>query len=527
MISILYVDDEEDLLKVNKIYLERTGEFSVEMARSAEDALRMIGAKQYDAVVSDYDMPVMNGIQFLQEVRSRYGDLPFLLFTGKGREEIVIQAVDNGVDFYIQKGHDMHGMIAELGYKIKRAVERRRVRHDLERSRRETADIINFLPDATFVRDIRGQVIAWNKAMERMTGIPREAMLGKADYEYAIPLYNERRPLLADRILEKESQEGQQFQYGNRNEDKLTSEVYIPHFNNGNGAYLAKTAGPLYDSNGEIIGAIESFRDITDYFAIRRDLRRSNDMIQGFADIIPVGIYEMDLGYNLTFSNRVCRELFGFDGDRETQSLPILDYVDPEDRDRVIHDLKGLVTRISGTGHEYRLLRKDKSTFPALIYGGLIIDPDTQKPAGVRGVIIDISTRKKEAQELHESRERLMLALQAGNTGVWDVDLRTLTIFDIHEWAQAALGYDKKDLPLITVDIAKSLVHPLDLPRILAAFLSHMSGRDPHFAQEFRLAAKDRRWVRVAVRGTIIERNPRNEPVRVTGVINVITPQVP
>jgi CheY-like chemotaxis protein len=150
MYSILYVDDEEVLLGLNKIYLERTGEFSVDTAKSAQDGLRKIPEQQYDAIVSDYDMPHMDGIGFLKEVRSRFGNLPFLLFTGKGREEIVIQAVDNGVDYYIQKGHDMHGMIAELSHKIKRAVERRRISDDLERSRQQMNDIINFLPDATF-----------------------------------------------------------------------------------------------------------------------------------------------------------------------------------------------------------------------------------------------------------------------------------------------------------------------------------------------------------------------------------------
>ena len=68
-------------------------------------------------------------------------------------------------------------------------------------TQRRLTDIINFLPDATLVIDGEGHVIAWNRAIEEMTGIPAEEMLGKGDYEYAIPFYGERRPILVDLVF--------------------------------------------------------------------------------------------------------------------------------------------------------------------------------------------------------------------------------------------------------------------------------------------------------------------------------------
>lgn len=519
----MYVDDEEVLLGLNKIYLERTREFSVDTANSARDGLRKISEQRYDAIVSDYDMPHMDGIGFLKEVRLQHGNLPFLLFTGKGREEVVIEAVDNGVDYYIQKGHDMHGMIAELSHKIKRAVERKRIKDDLERSRQQMNDIINFLPDATFVRDIQGRVIAWNRAMEVLTGISREEMLGKGDCEYALPFYHTKCPLLADLVLEKDPVIDPRYVFFQRTGDTITSEIFIPHFKEGSGANLWIAASPLYDAQGTVTGAIESFRDISEQYAVRRDLHRSREMIQGFADIIPVAIYEMDLRFNLTFCNSIGSAWFGLTREDLEKKISILDFVLPEYRERAIADLTNAVNGQQSAGQEYLLVRKDGSTFPALVYGGKITDPDSGNPLGVRGVIIDITERKKQAQDLYESRERLKFALKAGDIGIWDVDMRTMRVSDIYEWANRTLGCQLEDSQAITIASCKSLLHPVDLPRVLYDFYQHLNGNKLLFETEFRAPCKDGTLKRVAVRGKVIERDARNHPVRITGTVNEIT----
>ena len=105
-IRVLYVDDEPYLLEVGKIFLEKDRTFSVDTFESASLALEQLPKKNYDAIVSDFQMPGIDGIEFLKRVRAADQDIPFLLFTGKGREEVVIEAINNGVDFYIQKGGD-------------------------------------------------------------------------------------------------------------------------------------------------------------------------------------------------------------------------------------------------------------------------------------------------------------------------------------------------------------------------------------------------------------------------------------
>jgi CheY-like chemotaxis protein len=101
MTLILYVDDEPALLELGKRYLERSRNFTVDTAVSAAEAITKLQSRSYDGIISDYQMPEMDGIAFLKYVRAHYECLPFILFTGRGREEVVIDAVNNGADFYI------------------------------------------------------------------------------------------------------------------------------------------------------------------------------------------------------------------------------------------------------------------------------------------------------------------------------------------------------------------------------------------------------------------------------------------
>ena len=126
MISVLYVDDEPALLEIAKIYLERSGEFRVDILESACMALDVMKTHAYDAVISDYQMPEMDGIGFLKVIRAAWPTLPFIIFTGRGREEVVIEALNCGADHYLQKGGGAKSQFAELMHIIIRSVERKR-----------------------------------------------------------------------------------------------------------------------------------------------------------------------------------------------------------------------------------------------------------------------------------------------------------------------------------------------------------------------------------------------------------------
>jgi PAS domain S-box-containing protein len=264
MISVLYVDDETALLDIGKRYLERIGDFTVDTAESAHRALEKIQSTLYDAIVSDYQMPVMDGIELLKTIRASNNSIPFIIFTGKGREEVVIDALNFGADFYLQKGGQPKAQFAELGHKIRQAVFQRRAEASIRNLERQQADIINFLPDATFAIDTEGVVIAWNRAMQEMTGVAAVEIIGKGNYEYALPFYGERRPILIDLVLQDDSVNRGKYPYIRKEQDNLISEIVIPHFNEGRGASLWFVSSPLFDTKGNVVGAIESIRDISE-----------------------------------------------------------------------------------------------------------------------------------------------------------------------------------------------------------------------------------------------------------------------
>jgi len=179
MISVLYVDDEEVLLELGKFFLEKSGKFHVDTVTSAHEALQRLKSTSYEAIVSDYQMPNMDGIAFLKAIRAEFADLPFIIFTGKGREEVVIEAFDNGADFYLQKGGNPTPQFLELGHKISAAVRRRQVEKALQESEMrfrnvvedQTEFISRFLPDCTHV--------FVNEAYCRYFSKIREEILGK------------------------------------------------------------------------------------------------------------------------------------------------------------------------------------------------------------------------------------------------------------------------------------------------------------------------------------------------------------
>ncbi len=311
MISVLYVDDEPDLCELGQLFLEQSGEMKVDTCTSAKEALSSPKFSSYDAVISDFQMPEMDGIEFLRAVRAEHGDLPFILFTGRGREEIVIAAINHGVDFYLQKGGDPTSQFAELSHKIRIAVERRRAKTALKDSEQRFADIINFLPDATFAIDRQGKVIAWNRAIEEMTDVPAREMLGKSDHEYGLPFYGEKRPILIDLVFRDEEEIRTRYPFVERKEDKFISEIYIPRLYGGKGAYLWFIASPLYNSQGDIVGAVESIRDITDRKSAEAALSESEQRLNDIINFLPDATLAVDLEGRVIAWNKAIEDMSG------------------------------------------------------------------------------------------------------------------------------------------------------------------------------------------------------------------------
>ena len=181
---VLYVDDEPSLLEITKLYLEKKAGFSVDCSLSGSEALSQIAAGHYDAVVSDYQMPEMDGITLLKKVREIHKTLPFILFTGRGREEVVIEAINNGVDFYLQKGGDPVAQYAELSHKIRTAVEQRTSERALKESGDRYRSLVDNMHDCVAVYQAVADgedfvILEFNHAAEKTEQVTREEVVGQ------------------------------------------------------------------------------------------------------------------------------------------------------------------------------------------------------------------------------------------------------------------------------------------------------------------------------------------------------------
>lgn len=176
--TLLYIDDEPDLLRIGRLFLEKNPKLAVSTCESALDAIKILSTQSFDAIISDYQMPGMNGIQFLKHLRQNGNETPFIIFTGKSREDVVIEAFNNGADFYMQKGGEPRSQFAELQNKIQYAIERKKAEKALKESEEryrnvveaQTEFICRFKPDGTH--------LFVNEAYSNFFGMHDEEIIG-------------------------------------------------------------------------------------------------------------------------------------------------------------------------------------------------------------------------------------------------------------------------------------------------------------------------------------------------------------
>lgn len=176
---MLHVDDDEDFADLVAEMLERRDErFTVTTATDAGNALDRLDEGLPDCVVSDYDMPGTTGIEFLEQVRERWADLPFILYTGKGSEEVASRAISSGVTDYLQKATG-RGEYELLANRVENAVSQYRAERALERSEQRLRTVIDNIPHPVFVVDADLEYVVSNPEHAAAHGMTVDAVEGR------------------------------------------------------------------------------------------------------------------------------------------------------------------------------------------------------------------------------------------------------------------------------------------------------------------------------------------------------------
>ena len=229
--------------------------------------------------------------------------------------------------------------------------ERKQADLALRDSRQQLLDIIAFLPDPTLVVDKKGRVVAWNKAIEVMTGIRAEEMIGKGNYEYAIPFYGKRRPILIDIALQAGREEEGLYSGVHREADVTYGESFTPHLGPQN-SYLAATASVLRDSKGEVTAVIECIRNSTERILAEKLLRESEATLMSMMDSMPAGVWWVDEAGGVEYLNSRFVELFGY----RIEEVPTVKdwfryaYPDPGQREALLGARDALIAESQASG---------------------------------------------------------------------------------------------------------------------------------------------------------------------------------
>ncbi len=174
--QILHVDHDPCFLRLSKKILEMERKFEIETVTSVENALKLLEQFHYDVVVSDYEMPRKNGLQFLEELKKIEANIPFILFTGKEKEEVAVKALNLGAFRYLQKHGDTEIVYTELASCIQQAVDHAKAQNRIKQSEERFRAIFEATSEAIVVIDDQGLIENMNDAASQMFRCTREAV---------------------------------------------------------------------------------------------------------------------------------------------------------------------------------------------------------------------------------------------------------------------------------------------------------------------------------------------------------------
>jgi PAS domain S-box-containing protein len=324
--------------------------------------------------------------------------------------------------------------------------ERKLAEEALQASRRALAGIIDFLPDATAVIDSDGKVVAWNQAIEKMTGVSKEEMVGQGDHAYSIPFYGTRRSTLSDLLVLDDEELKKKYDYVTRIGESLYTEAFCSALNEGKGAHVWATATSIYDDQGNRVGAIESIRDITERKRVEEALRESVQRYELVMDGSSAGLWDSDVVNKRIHFSSHWKAMRGYTdaeiGDSEEEWIS---RIHPDDAPRVMAAMQAhFAGQTEVYEEEYRVLRKDGSFIWVLDRGKAVRDASGKVIRNV-GSEIDITERKLAEEALRESENRFEQLADQSGTIPWEIDAHGLYTYVGH-MSKAIWGYRPNEL---------------------------------------------------------------------------------
>jgi PAS domain S-box-containing protein len=357
-------------------------------------------------------------INSLNEISSKKNNNPSILDIQQKHKDGTLIWVEISVRYIYDSNDERIGAVG-----VSRDVTKRKLAEaELKESRQQLMDIIDFLPDATFVIDNERKVIAWNKAIEEMTGVSKTEMIGKGNHAYSIPFYGKRQRLLLDLIDTDDNELKARYSNFYRKGDSISAEIFAPELFEGKGAFLSNISAPLLNSNGDRLGYIESIRDITESRKAVQALKESEEKYRSMVNLLPDAVFIHSEG-KILFANTAALKMVGIKSLKQLTTRTILEFVHPDSANfarKRINQI--LLTGKPSSFAEEKIITTDNQTIEVEVIG--IPVTYLGKPA-IQTIARDITLRKKAEQEIKLRDELLNLTGDMAKVGGWEFDADT------------------------------------------------------------------------------------------------------
>jgi PAS domain S-box-containing protein len=420
-IRVLHVDDEPGLLKIAKQALEMEGPLQVDTAISTDEALAKLEQAKYDVIVSDYKMPGKDGLDLLRELREKGNTIPFIMFTGKGREEVAIRALNLGANQYINKVGETQTVYTELVHSITELARIKEAEEKQCESEEKFRDLFEKANDGFVFVDLYGKILDINQKAVEIAGKKKEDILGKSFTDLGLI-----KPDILNILTKRLKQHAM-------NVSTEPHEIEIAK-ENGEKRYV-EISSKLIRKNNTPQGTLAVVRDVTERRKAEEALRESEERFSRLSAASFEGIGISQQGKIIDANDQLARMLGYEPGELIGRS--ILDCVATQSRDLVKENVQ-----IGFQGpYEHLARRKDESVFPVDIRARTI----SYKGRTARVTVIrDATERTRLEKSLRENEQRYRELFETAYDAILVVDLKG----NVNEVNNAILryGYKKADV---------------------------------------------------------------------------------
>jgi len=301
----------------------------------------------------------------------------------------------------------------------------------LRTERQQLRDIIEFLPDATFIVDQEKRVVAWNRAIEQMTGVKKDEVIGQADYAYAPPFFGERRPILIDFLDVPSSSLETCYKFVKRVGETVIAESFIPRLNNGAGMHLWGVAAPLRDRQGRRFGANECIRDVTEQKLVEQALREKEQKYRELVEHANSIILHWDCEGRIAFLNEFGLRFFGY-SQAEILGRHVVGTIVPETESSG-RDLRPLMQQISVDPVAFERNTNEnmrRNGEKVWINWTNKVGFDSQgRVEGILSIGTDITEQRRAEAALRESESRYRGLFEDCPTSLWEEDFSDVKLY--------------------------------------------------------------------------------------------------